>query len=61
MACCLGFALQQPGVEKLVIGTMSAESLTEIMNSVPNMHLEVPADLQSSIEQLIDPRVWSVA
>ena len=61
MACCLGFALQQPGVAKLVIGTMSAESLTEIMNSVPNMHLEVPADLQSSSEQLIDPRVWSVA
>ena len=61
MACCLAFALQQPGVAKLVIGTTSAESLTEIMNSIPNMHLEVPADLQSSIEQLIDPRVWSVA
>jgi aryl-alcohol dehydrogenase-like predicted oxidoreductase len=61
MACCLGFALQQPGVAKLVIGTTSAESLTEIINSIPNMHLEVPADLQSSIEQLIDPRVWSVA
>ena len=61
MACCLGFALQQPGVAKLVIGTTSAESLTEIINSVPNMLLEVPADLQSSIEQLIDPRVWSVA
>jgi aryl-alcohol dehydrogenase-like predicted oxidoreductase len=61
MACCLGFALQQTGVAKLVIGTTSAESLTEIMNSIPNMHLEVPADLQSSIEQLIDPRVWSVA
>ena len=61
MACCLGFALQQPGVAKLVIGTTSAESLTEIMNSVPNMPLEVPADLQSSSEQLIDPRVWGVA
>ena len=61
MACCLAFALQQTGVAKLVIGTTSAESLTEIMNSIPNMHLEVPADLQSSIEQLIDPRVWSVA
>jgi aryl-alcohol dehydrogenase-like predicted oxidoreductase len=61
MACCLGFALQQPGVAKLVIGTTSAESLTEIMNSIPNMHLEVPADLQSSSEQLIDPRVWGVA
>ena len=61
MACCLVFALQQPGVAKLVIGTTSAESLTEIMNSVPKMHLEVPADLQSSSEQLIDPRVWSVA
>jgi aryl-alcohol dehydrogenase-like predicted oxidoreductase len=61
MACCLGFALQQPGVAKLVIGTTSAESLTEIMNSIPNMHLKVPADLQSSSEQLIDPRVWSVA
>ena len=61
MACCLGFALQQPGVAKLVIGTTSAESLTEVMNSVPNTHLEVPAHLQSSIEQLIDPRVWSVA
>ena len=61
MACCLGFALQQPGVAKLVIGTTSAESLAEIMNSIPNTHLEVPADLQSSSEQLIDPRVWSVA
>ena len=61
MACCLGFALQQPGVAKLVIGTTSAESLAEIMNSVPNMYLEVPADLRSSSEQLIDPRIWSVA
>ena len=61
MACCLGFALQQPGVTKLVIGTTSKESLTEIMTSIPNIHLEVPADLQSSNEQLIDPRVWSVA
>jgi aryl-alcohol dehydrogenase-like predicted oxidoreductase len=61
MACCLGFALQQSGVAKLVIGTTSPESLNEIMTSIPNMKLEVPADLQSSSEQLIDPRVWSVA
>ena len=61
MACCLGFALQQSGVAKLVIGTTSPESLTEIMTSIPNMKLEVPADLQSSSEQLIDPRAWSVA
>jgi len=61
MACCLGFALQQTGVTKLVIGTTNPESLTEIMTSIPNMKLEVPADLQSSSEQLIDPRVWSVA
>jgi aryl-alcohol dehydrogenase-like predicted oxidoreductase len=61
MACCLGFALQQTGVAKLVIGTTSPKSLTEIMTSIPNMKLEVPADLQSSSEQLIDPRVWSVA
>jgi aryl-alcohol dehydrogenase-like predicted oxidoreductase len=61
MACCLGFALQQTGVTNLVIGTTSPESLTEIMTSIPNMKLEVPADLQSSSEQLIDPRVWSVA
>ena len=61
MACCLGFALQQSGVAKLVIGTTSPEALTEIMTSIPNIKLEVPADLQSSSEQLIDPRVWSVA
>jgi aryl-alcohol dehydrogenase-like predicted oxidoreductase len=61
MACCLGFALQQPGIAKLVIGTTSATSLAEIMTSIPTSHLEVPAHLQSSIEQLIDPRVWSVA
>ena len=61
MACCLGFALQQSGVTKLVIGTTSPEALTEIMTSIPNLKLEVPAHLQSSIEQLIDPRVWSVA
>ena len=61
MACCLAFALQQSGVAKLVIGTTSPEALTEIMTSIPNIKLEVPADLQSSSEQLIDPRVWSVA
>jgi hypothetical protein len=58
MACCLGFALQQPGVAKLVIGTTSANSLTEIMGSIPDSILDVPVQLQSSIEQLIDPRFW---
>jgi aryl-alcohol dehydrogenase-like predicted oxidoreductase len=61
MSCCLGFALQQPGVAKLVIGATSAESLAEIIASVPSAHVDVPAHLQSSSEQLIDPRVWSVA
>ena len=61
MACCLGFALQQPGIAKLVIGATSAESLDEIMNSIPNSVLEVPTHLQSSVEQLIDPRFWNAA
>ena len=61
MSCCMGFALQQPGIAKLVIGTTSAKSLDEIMNSIPNSVLEVPAHLQSSVEQLIDPRVWNAA
>jgi aryl-alcohol dehydrogenase-like predicted oxidoreductase len=61
MACCTGFALQQPGIAKLVIGTTSAESLDEIMNSIPNSVLEVPTHLQSSVEQLIDPRFWNAA
>jgi len=61
MACCIGFALQQPGIAKLVIGTTSAESLDEIMNSIPNSALEVPTHLQSSVEQLIDPRFWNAA
>jgi len=61
MACCLGFALQQPGIAKLVIGTTSAESLDEIMNSIPNSVLEVPTHLQSSVEHLIDPRFWNAA
>ena len=61
MACCLGFALQQPGIAKLVIGTTSAESLDEIMTSIPNSVLEVPTHLQSSVEQLIDPRFWNAA
>jgi aryl-alcohol dehydrogenase-like predicted oxidoreductase len=61
MACCMGFALQQPGIAKLVIGTTSAKSLDEIMNSIPNSVLEVPTHLQSSVEQLIDPRFWNAA
>jgi aryl-alcohol dehydrogenase-like predicted oxidoreductase len=61
MACCLGFALHQPGIAKSVIGTTSAESLDEIMNSIPNSVLEVPTHLQSSVEQLIDPRFWNAA
>ena len=61
MACCMGFALQQPGIAKLVIGTTSAKSLDEIMNSIPNSVLEAPTHLQSSVEQLIDPRFWNAA
>ncbi len=61
IACCMGFALQQPGVAKLVIGTTSAKSLDEIMNSIPNSVLAVPAHLQSSVKQLIDPRFWNAA
>jgi len=61
MACCLGFALQQPGIAKLVIGTTSAESLDEIMDSIPNSVFEAPSHLQSSVEQLIDPRFWNAA
>ena len=61
MACSMGFALQQPGIAKLVIGTTSAESLDEIMTSIPNSVLEAPTYLQSSVEQLIDPRVWNAA
>jgi aryl-alcohol dehydrogenase-like predicted oxidoreductase len=61
MSCCTGFALQQPGIAKLVIGTTSAESLDEIMNSIPKSVLEVPTYLQSSVEQLIDPRFWNAA
>ena len=61
MACCMGFALQQSGIAKLVIGTTSAESLDEIMNSIPNSVLEAPTHLQSSVEQLIDPRFWNAA
>jgi hypothetical protein len=57
----MGFALQQPGIAKLVIGTTSAESLDEIMNSTPNSVLKVPTHLQSSVEQLIDPRFWNAA
>ena len=59
MACCLGFALQQQGIAKLVVGTTSAKSLDEIMNSIPHSVLEVPTHLQSSVEQLIDPRFWN--
>jgi aryl-alcohol dehydrogenase-like predicted oxidoreductase len=58
MACCLGFALQQPGVTKLVIGTTSTEALAEIMASIPSTSFEVPIQLKSSTEQLIDPRYW---
>ena len=58
MACCIGFALQQPGIAKLVIGTTSAESLTGIVASIPNTHIKVPTELQSTVENLIDPRFW---
>lgn len=59
IACCLGFALQQPGIARLVIGVTSASSLNEIMNAIPDSDLDVPENLESSVEQLIDPRTWS--
>ena len=58
MACCTGFVLQQPGIAKLVIGSTSAESLTGIVAAIPNTHIKVPTELQSTVENLIDPRFW---
>ena len=59
ISCCLGFALQQPVVKKLVIGSTSADSLRQIVTSIPNGEISFPGDLESTDPQLIDPRVWS--
>lgn len=59
ISCCLGFALQQVSVDKLVIGCTSAESLQQVVVSLPNHEISFPEDLVSVDPLLIDPRVWS--
>ena len=61
MQCCLSFALQNQGISKIVIGSTSAQSLSEVMRCVQTISNIASPDFGIADETLIDPRLWATA
>ena len=61
MQCCLSFALQNQGISKIVIGSTSAQSLSEVMRCVQTISNFSSPDFDIADETLIDPRLWATA
>ncbi|MBW6392010.1 aldo/keto reductase [Billgrantia antri] len=57
---CLGFACQQTGVHRVVVGVQSAAQLAELIVSVPRSELIIPDALEVEDEELINPAKWSL-
>jgi aryl-alcohol dehydrogenase-like predicted oxidoreductase len=61
MQCCLSFALQNQGISKIVIGSTSAQSLSEVMRCVQTTSNFASPNFDITDETLIDPRKWATA
>ena len=59
MQCCLSFALQNQGISKIVIGSTSAQSLSEVMRCVQTTSNFASPNFDITDETLIDPRLWA--
>lgn len=57
---CLGFACQQPGIQRVVVGVQSAPQLAELISSIPPTELNFPDALEVEDELLINPAKWSL-
>ena len=59
LRACLGFALSQPEVDRVVVGVDSLNQLQEILSSVKTPAVEPPAALMSDDLHLINPALWN--
>lgn len=57
---CLGFACQQTGIHRVVVGVQTAPQLAELIASIPRTELIVPDALEVEDEALINPARWSL-
>ncbi len=59
LQACLGFALSQSGIGRVVVGVDSLKQLQEILASVKNSALTPPKSLMSEDLDLINPSRWT--
>jgi aryl-alcohol dehydrogenase-like predicted oxidoreductase len=59
MQCCMSFALQNLGISRIVIGSTSAQSLSEVMRCVQTSPDFTIPNFDITDETLIDPRLWT--
>ncbi len=59
LSACLGFMMQQSGVDRVVIGVTAKQELAEILAALRSGEALPPTDkLASEAPELIDPRLW---
>lgn len=61
LRACLGFMVQQSGVDRVIVGVTSKAELNEIVAMLPDSALPPMDTLASSSLELIDPRMWTKA
>ena len=58
---CLGFALAQPEITRIVVGVDSLTQLKEILGTLRGSAVVPPVDLCSDDSDLINPSRWNVS
>jgi aryl-alcohol dehydrogenase-like predicted oxidoreductase len=61
LQACLGFALAQPGIAKVVVGVDGPAQLEEILLAAEAPALPMPAELSSTDPDLLNPARWPQA
>lgn len=59
LSACLGFMMQESGVDRVIIGVTAKSELAEILAALGSATVLPPTDkLASEAPELIDPRLW---
>ena len=58
ISVCLGVALNQPGISRVIVGALSSSQLLETAAQIPKKFSHQLEDMQSNDLELIDPRAW---
>ena len=60
LQACLGFALSQPEIDRVIVGVDSTSQLQEILDCEIDCRVIAPASLASADPQLINPSRWKI-